>query len=461
MKIYHICMIVILCSTELCAKVEDKMEYIENDAIKVGVNLSAGGAITYVSQINGRNMINSYDWGRQIQQSYYSGPDNYTREGKEKSEDWSMFPWNPIQAGDCYGNGAKVLDLKKTDESLYIKTLPMLWPMKDDPGECYFETWIKLKDNTFSYRAKLTNNRSDKTLYHAFAQEIPAIYTNGIWHNLYTYTGSKPYTDDSVTDVFADSIEMWPWLNFISTENWIALVDDKGIGIGVVIPSTMHVLGGFAGERGQGGEKDSPTGYISPLRTDILDHDVKYEYKCTFVVGSVDEIRKVAKKSASKKLPSWNFRKDRQNWYYENGADTGWPIKNGLHIKPYENNTIRVISPISYWKAESAPIIAVKAAVSKDLDLDVILRWRGMTPKPILTNKEWGEWSGAWWTSERSSSFKITGYGEPHWYYIDASKSALYKDEITGIAFDIPYFQESKEFIIYEVKLMESMGKSQ
>lgn len=52
------------------------MAYLENSRLKLGVDLSLGGAVTYLSDEanGGKNMINSYDWGRQIQMSYYSGP---------------------------------------------------------------------------------------------------------------------------------------------------------------------------------------------------------------------------------------------------------------------------------------------------------------------------------------------------------------------------------------------------
>jgi hypothetical protein len=76
--------------------------FIENTHICVVITRKWGGAITHVSIPGGENIINSHDLGRQIQQSYYSGPPNYRKEGKEKSKEWDAFPWNPIQTGDAY-----------------------------------------------------------------------------------------------------------------------------------------------------------------------------------------------------------------------------------------------------------------------------------------------------------------------------------------------------------------------
>ena len=54
--------------------VEPRMSYLENEEIKVGVDLNLGGAITWLSAKNGENRVNNFDFGRQIQLSYFSGP---------------------------------------------------------------------------------------------------------------------------------------------------------------------------------------------------------------------------------------------------------------------------------------------------------------------------------------------------------------------------------------------------
>ena len=53
----------------------DKFKYIQNDQIKLGIDLSRGGAIGYLSAVvNGGNVINNADNGRLVQLSYYGGP---------------------------------------------------------------------------------------------------------------------------------------------------------------------------------------------------------------------------------------------------------------------------------------------------------------------------------------------------------------------------------------------------
>src|SRR5882672_4869269 len=51
--------------TEATATNEDRVSYLDNGVIRLGVNLELGGAITYLSTSKSRtNLINSYDWGR-------------------------------------------------------------------------------------------------------------------------------------------------------------------------------------------------------------------------------------------------------------------------------------------------------------------------------------------------------------------------------------------------------------
>ena len=42
---------------------DDNLVFIENEYIRIGANLSLGGALTHLSELGGKNMINSFDWG--------------------------------------------------------------------------------------------------------------------------------------------------------------------------------------------------------------------------------------------------------------------------------------------------------------------------------------------------------------------------------------------------------------
>ena len=421
---------------------EDEMVFVENEHIRVGANLKWGGAVTHVSEPGGPNLINSYDLGRQIQQSYYSGPQNYQREGKEKKKHWGNFPWNPIQTGDAFDNGSEVLEHRVKGDTLYVKTIPNLWPMNNDPGECVMETVIKIASDgpKFSYHARLTNRRSDQTQYSAKYQEIPAIYVNGPWHRLMTYTGDKPFTGESVREIRNDHKEPWPWVNFLATERWAALVNDEGTGLGVFVPGVREFHGGFAGKRRVGGEKSSSTGYMSPMTTEILDHNIVYGYSCIMMLGSLEEIRNEAQRMAAEaELPSWSFEKSRNSWYYVNGKDAGWPLPSGggLAVRPTKKGRpVRLMSPYTFWRAETAASLQVELSAKSDGKMQVF--WRDMPPRAASSKpSEWKVWSRGWVQQERSVSADIPP-GTRRKVTVKLADAAGYKGGMTGLAIDLP-----------------------
>lgn len=412
---------------------------VENRFIRVGIDLQLGGAITHVSQPGSPNLINSFDLGRQIQQSYYSGPANYQREGKQKSPFWKSFPWNPIQTGDAYHHGSRVIDHRIRDGELYVKTVPMLWPMNNDPAECVMETWIKLSQEApkFEYRARLTNARTDKIQYGAHSQEVPAIYGNGPWHKLMTYAGDRPFSGGAPIEVRNDHKEPWPWVHFVATEGWAALVNDAGSGIGVCNSKPMEFHGGFAGQRGSGGEKSSNTGYMSPIATEILDHNLVYGYSCTMVLGTLEQIRAEAARIIAKPLPSWNFQNSRHGWTYENGGDAGWPIAGkGLTVKATKpSRPVRLVGPFTFWRAEAAAKVAVQVSAGAAGTLKVF--WRGMPSVAVAKNSDWGPWKATWWKPEHSIDAKIPA-GTRQWVTLSLAGLPGYSGALTGLALDIP-----------------------
>lgn len=414
--------------------------FVENKFIRVGITLKWGGAITHVSVPGGPNIINSHDLGRQIQQSYYSGPPNYQRVGKQKSPHWGGFPWNPIQTGDAFNNGSEVLEHRATSDELYVKTIPKLWPMNNDAGECVMETWITLLAGgpKFTYRARLTNARSDKTQYRGSNQEVPAVYVNGPWHRLMAYTGDRPFTGGALSEIRNDHKEGWPWVNSLPTECWAALVKEDGTGIGVCLRKPMEFHGGFAGQRGTGDEKSGNTGYMSPITTEILDHNIVYEYGCTFVVGSLDEIRAEAGCLASRSLPSWNFDSARHGWYYENGSDAGWPLA-GRGLAPKAGNRarpVRLVGPHTFWRAEAAGQLRIRLAATAAGTIRVY--WRGMPPAAASTKpSQWGAWRQTWFESARSAEVKITA-APSNWMTVKLAGLPGYEGGMTGLAIDVP-----------------------
>jgi len=393
----------------------ERMDFLDNGAIKIGVDLDIGGSITHLSAArDGENLINSYDLGRQIQQSYYSGPQPFG----QAHPSWKNWPWNPIGSGDTYGNPSRTLEHSNDGETLYVKTRPMQWALKNVPGDCSFETWIRLNGNTALIRCRLTNDREDKTQYPARDQELPAVYTIGKLHRLFTYDGLKPFTGGELRRIENSGP---PWASWKATENWAALVNDDGWGVGVVHPGVYSFIGGFHGKPGQGGPKDGPTGYIAPVRREILDHNIVYEYEYTLVLGTLEEIRDHATaRRVRDGRPDYRFDRDREHWTYVRASDAGFPPEGGLRVRP-KGDDPQLIGPEQWWEAESAPKLYIRAA---------------HRAKPGKAAVYWSTTERRGFSEERRVEFDIKPDGEPHTHEIDLASHPEYRGVITGLRFD-------------------------
>lgn len=408
---------------------ESKLEFIDNGTIKLGVSPDLGGAITYLSRSGSDgNIINNWDWGRQIQMSFFSGPVPYVEKGQTPKKHWEHIGWNPIQAGDDHGNGSKLVELRKKDTSIYVKCIPMQWPLNNIPGECTYESWLELKGNTVQVRCRLRNARSDKTQYPGRHQELPAVYTNGEYYRLMTYRGNKPFTGDKLTRIPKKSGGGFPWEYWLATENWAALVNDDNWGLGIYKPDNCLFIGGFAGKEGTGGTNDSPTGYIAPLHTEILDHNITYDYDYTLILGSLNGIRGYALKHGKDVVPpDWKFEKDRQHWRYHaaggKGTDAGWPIEGFIQLdlgKP----GMAAVSPPTLWQANNAPVLHIDAAF-KTSQKKAMVAW---------TNYESNSHNPEF-KAENRLRFDIIGDGKFRTHKINLGAASSYKGTLSYLMF--------------------------
>ena len=402
-----------------------EMSYLDNGTIRLGVDLSIGGAIAYLADLSqGDNLINSHDWGRQVQMSFYSGPVPYLPNGKNPNSTWMGIGWNPIQSGDYAGYRSQVLEHTNDGLEIYVKCIPMHWPLDNEPGECTFESWIRLEENRVHARARIDNARSDTTQYPARGQELPAVYTNGPYYKVMSYTGDDPFTGgelEQFTKVWTtEKLEEGfnPWSHWLATEGWSALVNDDDWGLGVWSPETLKFTGGFYGKTRVGGPKDPSTGYLAPGTREILDHNIVYEYEYVLLVDSIQGIRDwVSKNHAQSRLPDYVFERDRQHCFYQNCADEGWPIEGELRIRVSDPNPV-IVCPDGFWEAGEVPKLFIRMA------------YEGAATKGRIY---WKNFQDRNRSQDRPIEFDLISDGEFHSYEIDLAPSPAYAGKITGI----------------------------
>lgn len=270
---------------------------ISNGKLTLCQDLDRGGSISHIFVGDSfRNMVNIYDEGRYIQQSYYAG-NRIDRKGEGQSPSWSPWSWNPIQGGNFARCGAKIIKHSQTDSTIYIAATPMLWDMDSKEADALMEQWTELHGNMVKVRNRITINSIDSIYmpWRSNDQEIPAVYPISSLKNLHVYLGDKPWTNDTVSTVpvkelSKDFKSFWGSYPAVP-EKWMAFTDDSGFGMGVYSPRAQRFLAGRYTSDTNGEENSESTSYIAPLMSSTLKPGDTLEYEYYLILGTVPEMR--------------------------------------------------------------------------------------------------------------------------------------------------------------------------
>lgn len=248
--------------------------YLDNGKLRLGVIRSSGGSIAFLAQSGSpRNLLNHFDRGRLVQQSYYGDSDGSL---------WDKRAWryNPVQGGDYRGKSPRLLELRSDSTSLYSKSVPLHWATGTELPECVMEQWVTLKGSIVHARFQMTY--SGTTTHSARHQEIPAIFVDASLATLVTYTGAAPWTGAALTRRTPGAENEYIKI----TENWVAYVDAKDFGVGAYVPIATDVTCyRFSGGSG------SDCSYVAPITTFALKPGLKFTYDAYFAIGSLEQLR--------------------------------------------------------------------------------------------------------------------------------------------------------------------------
>ncbi len=276
--------------------------YIKNERFKLGVDMSWGGAICYISDLKCNikdldNLVNKADEGRLIQQSYYG---TYEIPGVYEPGEFNNAKWNynPVQGGDQYGNDSRIIDVVVNENSIYIKTQPQDWSLDGAITPSYMENTFILHDDCIEAKNRFVD--FSRWNHPVTTQELPAFYTVSYLDSFVYYDGLKPWSGDELT--YRDNLNFWgdplyrgsctfP-LRQSNTEAWCAWTSSKdNYGLGVYAPNTDVFVAGRAGYNGSKDEDAGSCSYVAPLKKLKLVSFEALEYSYLLTAGSVEEIR--------------------------------------------------------------------------------------------------------------------------------------------------------------------------
>jgi hypothetical protein len=249
-------------------------EYLDNGVVRLGIDRSAGGSIFHFGPAGegAPNLLNHFDKGRFIQQSYY---------GREDGSAWAGKPWrwNPVQGGGYRGEAAEEVTLSRENDSLRVVSTPRHWATGAVVADAQMESLITLRgpvaEIEFTFRYQGTENHPPRH------QELPAVFVDADYPELV-------YIADGILQRKTPG---WPNERIDAEESWAAYLNAAGEGIGVFFPGTTEVTC----YRFEGDGKTGPTGsacsYFAPVRTFAVTPGLEFRYKVYLTTGSLEEIR--------------------------------------------------------------------------------------------------------------------------------------------------------------------------
>lgn len=299
--------------------------FISNDNYKIGVTMTYGGALEYMERLNENvqavrlsdgtvkvdrnaqskyggelltsnvNLINRFDAGRFVQQSYYGTngkKDNYVC-GDYNGTQW---PYNPVQGGNLNGDRSRIIDYKVTGNSIYVKCQPMDWAKsKNDIAKAYMESTYTLVGDA----VKCDFSIIDFSGYapRSREQEFPAIYFIEPLNSFaYGKNGSFNYENNLEFWGDPEHADEYYWYpdngisGFFSGEN--------GFGAGVYTTETGKVKAGvFLRDKestlGTDPSKSRPTSYIAPVKVLKFQSFKPISYSFMLAAGTAEEVTAV------------------------------------------------------------------------------------------------------------------------------------------------------------------------
>ncbi|MBQ8429305.1 MAG: hypothetical protein IJX30_04350 [Clostridia bacterium] len=259
--------------------------YIQDAQLKIGARLGAGGSLTHVEKLNADvveyidengvvriengvdktavktvtdqvNLINIYDWGREIQQSYYIEVDE-THGYAPKEEvlwEWHTLLYNPVQAGSAGNKQSQIIDYTISDTEIWVKTRPLEWFFDNTLSDSYMENTYTLLDGLLLVSNRFVNfsGFTGTENLPLRAQEMPAIYVAHPLDYFYCEAIDGTIRDNQLkttSSKIKTSATHNPSGDYhyvldkeVLTNEWVAFVNDKDFGLGVYMPNVSKYI---------------------------------------------------------------------------------------------------------------------------------------------------------------------------------------------------------------------------
>lgn len=249
--------------------------FLDNGEVKLGIKKTSGAGVAWFSHSGQENLLDHYDHGRLIQQSYY---------GKEDGSRWGEKPWrwNPVQGGDYQGAASTVLALTSDKTTLTARIRPRNWAGGQLLADCEMEQHIRLEgaQAIIRFRFRYTGTETHPVRQH----EVPAVFVHPALGTLVHYDGGQPWQNGALQR----SQPGWPNESRRIPEGWAAYVKADNTGVGVYAPLAKELT---CYRFGATPEALSACSYFAPLVQFAITPGLDFAYEIALATGTPDEMR--------------------------------------------------------------------------------------------------------------------------------------------------------------------------
>lgn len=272
---------------------EPDLPFIENTAMKIGIDRSMGASITWFSwKAQPDNIINIHDPGRLLQQSYYAGKSlDRLADGQSKSR--SPWTWNPIQGGGVM-SWARVTRFEKLQNNkLIAETVPKLWDMPDEEAEAVMLQSTEFEPsmpNVVRVHNRLVCKRQEGDRWGEAVprhQELPACYFTSAFRHVESYLGDGKWRREQQPPGP-------PWGRAAPPLKVMACFNDNDQGVAIFSPTADRHwnFGPHRPYTPSAKPEDGACVHLAPIGTVPLGPKSTLEYRYWMVVGTKAEITK-------------------------------------------------------------------------------------------------------------------------------------------------------------------------
>jgi len=254
----------------------DDWYFLDNGSIRIGVDRSRGAGIGYLStSAPHRNVLNHFDEGRFIQQSYY---------GQKDGSLWNGKPWNynPVQGGSWKGDVSRILEFHKNEQqqTIFSRVQPRHWATGVACPEAVMQQTISLDAEVAHIQFQWTYSGNDQM--HVRHQEMPAVFVDAALETLVYRNQGK----------LNRRVPQWPNEYGTASGEWLAYLDKTDWGVGIYTPGTTLFTCYRAKGNGKQGARGSACSYVAPLRKFSLRGGQIVRYDVYLTLGKLVDIEK-------------------------------------------------------------------------------------------------------------------------------------------------------------------------